>query len=66
MGLMPVLMYKSLYSGNVEEMKAQNIMDCIECGCCAYTCPASVPLVLGFRSGKHIIRNAAAAAAAKK
>jgi len=40
-------------------------MDCIECGCCAYTCPASVPLVLGFRSGKHIIREAAAAAAKK-
>ena len=65
MGLMPVLMYKSLYSGDVEEMKAQNLMDCIECGCCAYTCPACVPLVLGFRSGKHIIRTAAAAAAKK-
>ena len=48
MSLLPVLMYKSLYSGDVEEMKAQNLMDCIECGCCAYTCPACVPLVLGF------------------
>jgi len=37
-------------------------MDCIECGCCAYTCPASVPLVLAFRSGKNMIRSAAAAA----
>ncbi len=62
MKLMPVLMYKSLYTGDVEEMKATNIMDCIECGCCAYTCPASVPLVLGFRSAKQIIRDAAAAA----
>jgi electron transport complex protein RnfC len=35
-------------------------MDCIECGCCAYTCPASVPLVLAFRSAKHILRNAQA------
>ena len=61
MKLMPVLMYKSLYTGDVEEMKASNIMDCIECGCCAYTCPASVPLVLGFRSAKHMIREAAAA-----
>ncbi len=57
MHLMPVLMYKSLYSGNVEEMKATNMMDCIECGCCAYTCPACVPLVLAFRSAKHTIRN---------
>ena len=62
MKLMPVLMYKSLYTGDTEEMKASNIMDCIECGCCAYTCPASVPLVLGFRSAKHLIREAAAAA----
>ena len=62
MKLMPVLMYKSLYTNDVEEMKAQNLMDCIECGCCAYTCPASVPLVLGFRSAKQRIRDAAAAA----
>ena len=59
MGLMPVLMYKSLYSGDVEEMKAQNLMDCIECGCCAYTCPGCVPLVLSFKAAKHHIRAAA-------
>ena len=64
MKLMPVLMYKSLYSGSVEEMKGTHMMDCIECGSCAYTCPASVPLVMAFRSGKQQIR--AAAAAAKK
>jgi electron transport complex protein RnfC len=60
MHLMPVLMYKALYSGSVEEMNSVHMMDCIECGCCAYTCPASVPLVLAFKSGKHIIRSAAA------
>ena len=65
MRLMPVLMYKALYANDVEEMKATNLMDCIECGCCAYNCPACVPLVLGFRSGKQIMRNAAAAAAKK-
>ena len=41
-------------------MKKNNIMDCIECGSCAYTCPASVPLVLGFRVAKQAIRNASA------
>ena len=66
MRLMPVLMYKALYTGDVEEMKAVHLMDCIECGCCAYNCPACVPLVLSFRSGKQRIRDAAAAAAAKK
>ena len=61
MKLMPVLMYKALYSNDIEEMKATHLMDCIECGSCAYTCPACVPLVLAFRSGKQQIRMAAAA-----
>ena len=60
MKLMPVLMYKALQSNDVEEMKANNMMDCIECGSCAYTCPASVPLVLGFRVAKQAIRSASA------
>ena len=65
MHLMPVLLYKSLLTGDPNEMKAVDMMDCIECGCCAYNCPASVPLVLGIRSGKQVIRDAAAKAAAK-
>ena len=59
MHLMPVLMYKALQDGDVDGLKASNMMDCIECGCCAYTCPASVPLVHGFRVGKQLIRSAA-------
>ena len=66
MHLMPVLMYKAMFTGDAEEMKALDMLDCIECGCCAYTCPAGVPLVLGFRAGKHRIRDAQAAMAAKK
>ena len=59
MHLMPVLMYKALYSNDIDEMNSTHLMDCIECGCCAYNCPASVPLVLAFRSGKQKIRDAA-------
>ena len=60
MRLMPVLMYKSLQTGDPEEMKRVNMMDCIECGCCSYTCPAGIPLVLGFKAGKHRIRESMA------
>lgn len=62
MKLMPVLMYKAIQAKELDQMKANNLMDCIECGSCAYTCPAGVPLVLGFRVGKQLLRNAAAAA----
>ena len=61
MHLVPALMYKALYSNDIEEMNETNLMDCCECGCCAYNCPAGVPLVLAFRSGKHKLRDAAAA-----
>ena len=65
MHLMPVLMYKALYSNDVEEMNETHLMDCCECGCCAYNCPAGVPLVLAFRSGKQKLRDAATAASKK-
>ena len=65
MKLMPVLMYKAVYSRDIDEMTRTNLMDCIECGCCSYICPGSVPLVMAFRSGKHILRDAAAKAKAK-
>ena len=60
MHLMPVMMYNAEANRDLEEMKAQNIMDCIECGCCAYTCPATIPLVQIFRAAKQRIRDAAA------
>ena len=66
MKLIPVLMYKAMQSGDIQEMKDNNIMDCIECGSCAYTCPAGVHLVQGFRVAKQVIRNDAAKQAAKK
>jgi electron transport complex protein RnfC len=30
-------------------------MDCIECGCCTYTCPAAIPLVQAIRHAKGAI-----------
>ena len=61
MRLMPVLMYKALYTNDMEQIKASNLLDCCECGCCAYNCPAGVPLVLAFRSAKQKLTNARAA-----
>ena len=66
MHLMPVLMYKTMFTNDLEQIKASNLLDCCECGCCAYNCPAAVPLVLAFRAGKQKLTDARAAAAAKK
>ena len=29
-----------------------HMMACVECGCCAYACPAQIPLVQLIRMGK--------------
>jgi electron transport complex protein RnfC len=39
----------------IDEAEAFNAMDCIECGCCTYTCPASLPLVQAIRYAKAAI-----------
>lgn len=33
-----------------------HLMDCFECGACAYVCPSNIPLVQYFRAAKAIIR----------
>ena len=46
------------------ELEQNNILDCIECGSCAYICPGRLHLVQAFRAGKQRINNAKAAAKA--
>ena len=60
MHLIPVMMYNAERNSDIEEMKALNMLDCIECGCCAYTCPAGIQLVQSFRTGKQKLRDAMA------
>ncbi|HUU70323.1 MAG TPA: electron transport complex subunit RsxC [Planctomycetota bacterium] len=44
-------------AGRVEDMLASDIMDCKECGCCAYVCPARRPIVQWIKLGKaHLAR----------
>jgi electron transport complex protein RnfC len=55
-GMNPTLMYKLIDHGEYEAALAENLMDCKECGCCAYVCPSAIPLVQGFKLGKLISR----------
>jgi electron transport complex protein RnfC len=52
MGLEPYLLSVLAENGNFERMENERIMDCIECGCCQFTCPACLPLLDYCRLGK--------------
>ncbi len=56
MGLSPTRLYKNIDFGNYDAAMRMNLMDCKECGCCAYTCPANIPLVQGMRLGKRMAK----------
>ena len=56
MGLQPNLMFRNIKYGNYQVALDLGLMDCKECGCCAYTCPSQLPLVQGFKLGKKMAR----------
>lgn len=70
MGLLPQHMKQLVAYRKWIEVDAIGMMDCMECGCCAFGCPAALPLVQEFRLGKrHVIaerKKAAEEAASKK
>ena len=47
--------------GMVDELNAANIMDCMECGACAFACPARMHLTHMFKTGKQLVKDKAAA-----
>ena len=44
-GLQPYKIGNLVQNNRLEETKNLHVLDCIECGCCAYTCPAHIPLL---------------------
>lgn len=63
--LSPVLMLRAIKGGKLEDAKRYGLMDCIECGTCAYVCPARIKLVQHFRIGKQMVRAETAKQAAR-
>lgn len=65
MGLEPYLLSKLAAMGEWETAEKNDIVSCIECGSCQFTCPSNRPLLDMIRVGKTtvmgIIRNRAAA-----
>lgn len=65
MRLSPALIVRELKAGNLDKAKNFGLMDCIECGCCAFVCPAKVNLIQRIRLGKGIVRQKMAEERAK-
>ena len=61
MGLEPYLLMNQSERSMWPGMETHMVMDCIECGCCAFSCPSNRPLLDYIRIGKTsvggIIRN---------
>ena len=64
MHLMPLYMYQAERKNDLPRLDQLHVMDCIECGCCSYTCPGKLHLVQSFRTAKQKVRDAATRAKA--
>ena len=51
-------MYRFENAGRLDELERLHLMDCMECGSCAFTCPGKLPLVEHFRRGKAKLKEA--------
>ncbi|MDO4431314.1 MAG: electron transport complex subunit RsxC [Lonepinella koalarum] len=50
--LMPQQLYWFARAEEQDKSKEYRLMDCIECGICAYVCPSNIPLIQYFRQEK--------------
>ena len=66
MGLEPYLLQKLSEYGQWKQAEAEDIMTCIECGCCQFTCPSHRPLLDWIRTGKGTVGGIIRARSAKK
>ena len=65
MGLEPYLLAKLSEVKNWERAESEDIVSCIECGSCHYTCPAHRPLLDNIRQGKATVMGIIRARSAK-
>lgn len=57
MNLEPYLLMSLAQKGLFDRAEKEMITDCMECGCCSYTCPAGRPLLDYIRLGKTTVLN---------
>jgi Na+-translocating ferredoxin:NAD+ oxidoreductase subunit C len=57
MGLMPNMIGIYGERGRYDDAEKYNVMDCFECGACAYVCPSKRPMVEWVRQSKQAIND---------
>jgi len=53
--LTPTEIAKNVKKGYWDKVEEQYVSDCMECGACAYICPARIPLVQYIKEGKFAV-----------
>lgn len=56
MGLEPYLLQLLSQHQRFGDCRAQGVLNCIECGCCSYSCPSARPLLDYIRLAKNELR----------
>ncbi len=57
LGLMPTRIAQAIRHDQLDLARRLDLEACCECGCCAYECPARVPLVQYLRIGKQAVHD---------
>jgi electron transport complex protein RnfC len=57
MGLVPTALMYNVKKEMFKEAKELGVANCYECGACAYSCPAKIPLLDYMKFGKAKILN---------
>jgi len=57
---MPLSLERAVERKDLDAMRMYDLNTCMECGSCAFVCPAKRPLVQNIRLGKALLREAAA------
>jgi electron transport complex protein RnfC len=57
-GLMPSIFADAFEAKDVDKLNRFNVMQCMECGSCSYTCPARRPLALTNKLAKMMVKEA--------
>jgi electron transport complex protein RnfC len=66
MGLEPYLLAKLAAVQNWERAEKEEVVSCIECGSCQFTCPAHRPLLDNIRQAKSTVMGIIRSRTAKK